>query len=125
MTIPILLAGINGINVENKIRELSYSRSGVSGPLVLVGVLFLVALLFFFAAIISRTQQHRRHSHHYHSKPAPNMDVNNAHGKNFFLPLPYRHRRRSGVFPLNPTLAEIGGLPPIRANARSPFVARG
>ena len=119
MTIPILLAGVNGINVENMVRELSFSRSSVSGTLVLFCVLFLVALLFFVSAVISRTQHYQRHSHHYHPKTVPNLVFGDAHGKKISFHLLRKHRRHSAVFPLNPTLAEIGGLPPIRTNAQS------
>ena len=123
MIIPIQLAGINGINAENAIRGLIPSRSSVSEAVIFFGTLILVALFFFTAAVIFRPRHHRRHSQHHHSKPAPNMDFEDDHRKKTFPDSYHKHRRHSEVFPVNPTLAEVGGLPPVRNKDRSPSMA--
>jgi len=96
MTIPIQLAGINGINAENAIRGLIPSRSSVSEAVIFFGTLILVALFFFTAAVIFRPRHHRRHSQHHHSKPAPNMDFEDAHRKKTSPDSYHKHRRHSG-----------------------------
>ena len=93
--IPGLLAGAGTVNAENALQSLIPSGSTVSQVLIYFGALFLVALAVFAWAVF-RTQHGRRHSHQYRQKPAAKRQ-----------PLPvYR--------PHNPTLAETGGLPPLR-----------
>jgi hypothetical protein len=92
MITPVFLAGVNR---DNAIRELIPSGSTVSQALIYFGALFLVALGFFAWAMIFRRQRNRRHLHH---SPKPVS----------------RHRRPSEARPRNRTLAETGGLPPVR-----------
>ncbi len=95
--------------------------------LLFIGILLLVALVALtWVAIISRRRRgrhhHRHHHHHHHSSDrAPRVKGESAenaiaeasqrshsHGRR-------RHRRRRREHrPRNPTLAETGGLPPIR-----------
>jgi len=123
MTMPTLLAGINGLSAENTVHRLIPSRASVSEALVFLGALVLVALVFFASTVIFRPRYRRRHSHHYHSKPAPKMDTEYFRRKKTFSYSYRRHRRHSEVFPLNPTLAEVGGLPPVRTRDVSPSMA--
>ena len=123
MTIPILLAGINGINAENALRRLIPMHSSVNEALIYLGAFLLVGVVSFISAILFRPQHHRRHSRRYGPKLARNMDFEGALRK-LFPPHTYRrHRRHSEVFPLNPTLAEVGGLPPIRNKDQAPSTA--
>jgi len=119
MTVPILLADIN---VENTVRE-SSSRSGVSGTLVVLSILLLVALWFAASAVKSGLRRHRRHLRHRHSQLASSTGTTTIYYKDYPPGLRRRSRRHSQVFSLNPTLAEMGGLPPIRTNHQSPSVA--
>jgi type VI protein secretion system component VasK len=91
---------------------------GTIQGLIIFGAIGLVTLLILVWAIFFRKQRRRRshhHSHHHSSEPAVAPEVPAAEPG----PLPpethhqrkrLRRRRRSR----NPTLAETGGLPPIR-----------
>jgi hypothetical protein len=104
MITPGFLAGAGTVNAENALRSLIPSGSTVSQVLIYFGALFLVALAVFTWAVF-RTQHRRRHLHHYHPKPAS------------------KHRRQSQYRPRNPTLAETGGLPPVRTEKLPPSPA--
>jgi hypothetical protein len=89
---------------------------------IVLAVLFLVVLgVFTWAAFWRKPRRRRKHAyHHHHSAP----DGAPAGG------LPQREKERSGLFhrkrrhrrqhrherPVNPTLAQVGGLPPPRQN---------
>jgi|SRR5208283_3496480 len=98
MMTPVFIAGVNG---DNAIRELIPSGSSVSQALVYFGALFLVALGFFAWAIIFHRPRHRRHSHHHRHKPVA------------------RHYWQPVALPRQPTLADAGGLPPVRTEEQS------
>jgi hypothetical protein len=100
MTIPGLLAGAGTVNAENALRSLIPAGSTVSQVLIYCGALVLVALMVFGWAVF-RTQHRRRHSQH-HPKSAGKRHPH------------HEHRLR------NPTLAETGGLPPIRVEKSTP-----
>ena len=104
MITPGFLAGAFRIGEENSIRALIPSGSTVAQVLVYFGALFLVALGVFAWAVF-RTQHRQRHSHHYRPKPA------SKHHRQ--LEAPTHHR----------TLAEAGGLPPVRAEKQPPSTA--
>jgi len=101
---PGFLAGAFRIGEENSIRALIPSGSAVSQVLVYFGALFLVALGVFTWAVF-RTQHRRRHSHHYRPKPAS------------------KHQQQSEYRLRHPTLAEAGGLPPVRTGKQPPSPA--
>jgi hypothetical protein len=94
MITPGFLAGPFRIGEENSIRALIPSGSTTAQLLIYFGALFLVALGVFVWAVF-RTQHRRRHSHHL---PKP----------------PSKHHRHPEVPPRHSTLAEAGGLPPVR-----------
>jgi hypothetical protein len=119
MTIPILLADVN---VANPIPE-SASQSGVSGTLIVLNVLLMVAVWFVASEVVPRVQRYRRHLRHHRSKTALTTGTDTAYYRDYTTGWRHRSRRHSPVFPLNPTLAEVGGLPPIRANHQSPSAA--
>jgi FtsZ-interacting cell division protein ZipA len=104
MIIPGLLAGAFRIGEENSIRALIPSGSTISQILIYFGALFLVALAVFGWAVF-RSQYRRRRSHHYRSKPAA------------------KYQRLPEYRPRYPTLAETGGLPPVRAGKQPPSPA--
>jgi ABC-type nickel/cobalt efflux system permease component RcnA len=101
---PGFLAGAFRIGEENSIRALIPSGSTVSQVLIYFGALFLVALAVIAWAVF-RTQHRGRHSHHHRLKPA------SKHQRQ------HKHRLR------HPTLAEAGGLPPVRAEKPPPSPA--
>jgi hypothetical protein len=104
MMTPGLLAGAGTVNAENALQSLIPSGSTVSQVLIYFGALFLVALAVFAWAVF-RTQPRRRHSHHYRAKPAS------------------KQQRQPEYLPRNPTLAETGGLPPVRTEKQPPSPA--
>jgi len=103
MITPGFLAGAFRIGEENSIRALIPSGSTASQVLIYFGALFLVALGVFAWAVF-RTQHRRRHSHHL-PKPAS------------------KHRQQPEVPTRHRTLAEAGGLPPVRAEKQPPSPA--
>jgi hypothetical protein len=104
MMTPGFLAGAGTVNAENALQSLIPSGSTLSQVLIYFGALFLVALAVFAWAIF-RTQHGRRHSHHYRPKPAS------------------KPQRLSEHRPRHPTLAEAGGLPPVRTEKPPPSPA--
>jgi hypothetical protein len=122
MITPSFLAGAGVVNAENALRSLIPSGSTVSQVLIYFGALSLVALAVFAWAVF-RTQHRRRHSHHNRLKPAPNAVSENAHGKKSFLRSRRKHQRQPAYLPRNPTLAEAGGLPPLRTEKQPPSPA--
>jgi hypothetical protein len=95
MITPGFLAGAFRIGEENSLRALIPSGSSVAQALIFFGALFLVGLGFFAWAILFRRQR-RRHLHH------PPKTV-------------LKHGRQSGDRLRHRTLAEAGGLPPVRS----------
>jgi hypothetical protein len=93
--------------------------SGAREIIIIVGLLFLIALVGFIWAAFLRKPRRRRHSYHH---LAPSDESNGG--------LPVRRKERSGVArlfrrkrhrtqrrherPVNPTLSQVGGLPPPR-----------
>jgi hypothetical protein len=105
MTIPVLLAGINGINARNSLRALIPSGSTVSQVVIYFGALFVVGLGVFAWAILFHRRRRQRHSHHHHrSRPT------------------VKHLQQPEAFPAQRTLAQAGGLPPIRGEKQPPLV---
>jgi hypothetical protein len=86
--------------------------------MLILGATSLVTLLVLLWAVFLRKRRRGRKHHHAHqhsSGLAEVPEVPKDEGA-FSLPEKRRHRRRSGRRhrPRNPTLAETGGLPPIR-----------
>lgn len=90
--------------------------------LLVVGAVLVVGLVIFTWAAVFRKPRQRKHSYHHSSDP-------DGGG------LPQRHKRRSGLArllgkkrhkrhrrdrPANPTLSQIGGLPPRREEDQPP-----
>jgi hypothetical protein len=97
MMTPGFLAGAFRIGEENSIRALIPAGSTVAQLAIYGGALLLVALaVFIWAVALRRQRRPRRHPRHHRSKPAA------------------RHHRQPEVLPRPRTLAEAGGLPPIR-----------
>jgi hypothetical protein len=96
------LAGAFRVNEENSLRALIPSGSSVAQAIVYFGALLLVALGFFAWAIIFHRPRHRRRSHHHRHKPVA------------------RHYWQTVAHPRQPTLANTGGLPPVRTEEQSP-----
>jgi hypothetical protein len=115
--IPLLLANADTDEVVTAWRFMDPSTRG---GLMIFGAIGLVTLLAVLWAVFLRKSRRRRHSHrhsHQHSpRPTESAEASNDEGD---LSSPQggskwrrtRRRRRSR----NPTLAETGGLPPVRS----------
>jgi hypothetical protein len=117
-SIPVLLA--YEVDVEQIVAPWrSINPSTLSG-LIVVGAIGLVTLLALVWAILFRKRGRRRrshrHSHHHSSTTAesppdgPEGEESSSSRKEHRKRRRSRHRHRS----LNPTLAQTGGLPPVR-----------
>ena len=84
--------------------------------LILLGAVSIVTLaVFIWAAYIRKGPRRHSHHHHHHShsssaSPPESPDVG-ANGEKRYR---RKRRRRREHRPRNPTLAETGGLPPVR-----------
>lgn len=90
------------------------------GILILVGALFLVTVSIFIWAIFFRKRTRRpRYKFHDHSRERHTERIVERlkAGRLFFRK---RRRRRHRARRRNPTLAEAGGLPPIRTDEDPP-----
>jgi hypothetical protein len=99
----------------------SWTRASWTPVFLLFGAVFVIAFVFFGWALWWRKPRKRKHSYHH----LPDHSA-----------LPHRHERRSGLGrlfqrkrhrrkhrqerPVNPTLAQIGGLPPPRQDGEPP-----
>jgi hypothetical protein len=99
------------------------ARTALSDVVLLVGALLAITLLLMLAvALWMKARRHRHHHHHHHRSspgPAPVEAVSHVEEDEDEEPgHDHRHRRRRkrrrDHRQLNPTLAETGGLPPIR-----------
>jgi hypothetical protein len=91
----------------------------MTGNLILLGVLTGVTLLVLLGTVFLRHRLWRRHRHrprHHLSEPARNTALGNSREGLSTSHKRRRERRRKREHrPRNPTLAETGGLPPLRA----------
>ncbi|HOX56731.1 MAG TPA: hypothetical protein P5205_10555 [Candidatus Paceibacterota bacterium] len=119
------------IMLADETTEAVYSAWQIAGPgtrnaFVIFGSMALVtALVLLWAIFLRKRRRHRRSHHHSHehaAEPAGSRQLPVEEGAS--LPLQHHRRRRRPRrrrHSRNPTLAETGGLPPIRpANSPEP-----
>jgi len=113
---PALLWFANGapLPIEEELKALPVDYR----LLITVGVLFLVSLGVFIWAAYFRKRP-RLHHYHFRRRSAPPPEETAA-GKAGWFSSRKRHRHRRPDRPLNPTLAEVGGLPPVRKKEDHP-----
>ena len=115
-TVPILLADET---TDAVLAAWRMSNPAMRERLLIFGAIGLVILLVLTWAVFVRKRRRRRrelhHSHHHSARPAEVAEAT-AQEHDVAPPEKRRRRRRSGRRhrPRNPTLAETGGLPPIR-----------
>lgn len=88
--------------------------------LIVLGAVGIVAVvLFFWALAIRKRRRRRKERHHRHHRSAAPDSPGGLESK---APPPEekRRRRRRSELPRNPTLAETGGLPPLRSEISPP-----
>jgi hypothetical protein len=84
---------------------------GTREGLMVFGALFLViSLVFIWALFIRKDSRKRKRHYHYPSTSSSGDDPEHVSGKRKWK------KRRRDHRPRNPTLAETGGLPPIRSD---------
>lgn len=84
----------------------------------IIALVLVIAGVFIWAAFVREPGQHHSHRHrkHHWRQPKPEKDDEaDEHRKRGLFGSGKRRRRRKNR-PVNPTLAETGGLPPKRAD---------
>ena len=116
--IPIFLAQVDEQQVLASWR---WTDPAMRERLIIFGSIGLVTLLLLLWAVFFRKSRHRHHSHHHHHHhqhhtPSPGEVSVAPQNESAAAPPEKRRRRRHSHHhrPRNPTLAETGGLPPIR-----------
>ncbi len=96
------------------------AHSGFSQTTIVFGSMAAVAILVFgFVYIFRKRLLRKRKHHHHHHRPEPVTSAEtvtskvNGSGRR-------KHRLRRGHRPINPTLAQTHGLPPIREPGTPP-----
>jgi hypothetical protein len=114
--IPAFFADRGGFGIQDLVT--GKDHDGLREVIVLFAVLFAVTILVFVCVAMFRTRQRNVGWHQYPpGKAGPGM--NEARKRKFYFPWQRRHRRHQHR-PRNPTLAETGGLPPVRKEESSP-----
>lgn len=120
LPLPVLLSAVAEPGIESRYQVSAGLRDG----LIIVGAVGLLTLLIVIWVSVWRKPRHRHH--HSHSQPAeaPAL-VRYRHVQHedpglLALLKPRRKRRKRRFHHRNPTLAETGGLPPIRPDAAPP-----
>jgi hypothetical protein len=87
--------------------------------IIICALVFVTACIFIWAAFFRKPRTHPHHR--FRNRPQESLP-DGAAGKWTFSRLFFRkrHRRRHRERPRNPTLAEAGGLPPIRSEEQPP-----
>jgi len=91
--------------------------------MIVLGVILAVALAVFFWAVIFRKEgktRHKHHHHHHHHRTSYREQFKIGVGGIKELFRRHRHRRHRHHRQINPTLAETGGLPPLREPDKPP-----
>ena len=115
---PILFAQ-EAVDVNNLFATMRRSDPATLERILIFGAMGLVTLLLVLWAVFIRKRRRRRRSHHHVPEPSAQPIDTPVAAKEQDAPSPPKrrhHRHRSGRRHRrrNPTLAETGGLPPIR-----------
>ena len=86
---------------------------------VLLGAILLVTLALLIWVLVFRKKRRRRQHHHRHHADHREEFRKSVKGIREMVQ-PRRHHHRHELRPINPTLAETGGLPPIRGEKPPP-----
>jgi FtsZ-interacting cell division protein ZipA len=118
-TIPVFLADVDS---QDPLAWWRLTNPAFRERLIIFGAIGLVTLLVLLWAAFIRSKRRRRHSHHHRHHHTQRPAEVPAASQNEDVPAsPEKRRRRRhshhGHRPRNPTLAETGGLPPIRSES--------
>ncbi len=112
-TVVLFLAQLDGLNPLGPMPPVTKTTGLVFRDIVLIGaaVIALSVVLLFWARRYVQHSRHHRHEHRSSTLPDERPPTHHHHRHR------HRHRHRQHSQPAgtrNPTLAETGGLPPIR-----------
>jgi ABC-type transport system involved in cytochrome bd biosynthesis fused ATPase/permease subunit len=94
----------------------------VLGVILAVSLALVIWALIFSTKARRRRHRHRHHHHHHHQENYREKIRKNAAGlKELIQPHHHHHHHRHEHRPTNPTLAETGGLPPLRGQEKPPL----
>jgi hypothetical protein len=115
---PILFAQ-EAVDINNLLGPMRRSDPATRERILIFGAIGLVTLLVVLWAIFLRRRRRRRREHHHsHHQSSPPAEVVEALTGQDAAARPYKRRRRRrsshSLRPRNPTLAQTGGLPPVR-----------
>jgi type VI protein secretion system component VasK len=90
--------------------------------LIVLGAIAAVALIVFFCVLVFRKDEKHRHKHHHHRHHQHRKSYREVLQKTTsdIKQLIQQRRSRRGHRPINPTLAQTGGLPPLREADKPP-----
>jgi ABC-type transport system involved in cytochrome bd biosynthesis fused ATPase/permease subunit len=88
--------------------------------LIVLGAIALVALIVFFCVLLFRKDEKLRRKHHHHHRKSYREQFQKTASGIKELIRQHRRRRRREHRHINPTLAQTGGLPPIRVEEKPP-----
>ena len=100
--------------IETLLPSHSHLPAGLLDFLIVLGVILLVALIAVFWAFAIRKRKNRIRKHHHHHRKGIREQFQKNAGDIKELIRERRHGHRHENRPLNPTLAQTGGLPPLR-----------
>jgi FtsZ-interacting cell division protein ZipA len=102
-------------DIETLLSTPSRMPAGLLDFLIVIGVILLVVLIVFYwaYAVRKRKNRNRKYRQHHHQKGIREQFQKNA-GDIKELIRQRRHGRHREHRSLNPTLAQTGGLPPLR-----------
>jgi hypothetical protein len=89
--------------------------------MIVLGAILLVVLIVFFCVLLFRKdwkRQHRHHQRHHRKSYREQFQTTTSGIKELIRQRRHWHRRENR--PVNPTLAQTGGLPPIRKTDEPP-----
>lgn len=97
------------------------SHNTVWEALIMTGSLMFVIGMAGLCAVYYSKKRKRRRYHHRHRREQAATEVSGA-GDADREQKKHRRRRRRSQRPMNPTLAQTGGLPPVRDTERSTYL---
>jgi ABC-type nickel/cobalt efflux system permease component RcnA len=115
-----ILIGFAQVSPEDLPASKGWRAEGELDVFAVIGAVALIILLALIWAVAIRKPRRRHHRHHHHHQSShqwgmnPDADLDDPAGQDDKPAETRRRRRRHDHHSRNPTLAETGGLPPIR-----------
>ena len=115
----VILAQVDSTDLKQQ-----FSNSRLYEVLVVFGALAGAVIIAVIWAILysQRQRKKHRHHHHHHSQGAATDNASQGTGTREHKGRRQRRRRRRPHRPMNPTLSQTGGLPPLRDEDTPPYM---